>query len=56
MIRERPEVLRSIESMAESISQDARWKDHSGVKQDVILDALAAALTAAPGHTALRLF
>lgn len=52
-IRERLEVLCSIEPMADSIWRDALSTAHTGVKQDDILDALAAALTAVPDHTAL---
>ena len=52
-IRERLEVLCAIEPMAESIWRESLSKSYSAVKQDDILDALAAVLTAVPELTGL---
>ena len=52
-IRERLEVLCSIEPMAESVWRDALSMGQRSVKVDDVLDALAAALTAVPEHAAL---
>lgn len=52
-VRERLEVLRSIEPTAELIWQDALSNRLRGVARDDILDALAAALTAVPEHVRL---